>query len=92
MIATVLGVQRWTLKNEQGGNIEGITLHYFDSADVNKEVDRKGIFPASITADSELFSCFTSLPNKYDLDIGLRRAGGGKSKPYVKSATIVSDK
>lgn len=87
MIVTVLGVQKWSIDND-GQKNEGITIHFFDSADNSVDNDRKGIFPATLTADKSLFSNFSSLPAKYDLDLGLRRGSGGKSKPYVKSLKI----
>lgn len=83
MQVTVLGVQTWAIKNEDGSIKDGISVHYFDIADHSQEADKIGVFPASITADKSLLNKFSSLPGKYNFDLRLRRGAGGKAKPVL---------
>lgn len=89
MHVTVLGVQSWAMKTEDNQPLDGITIHFFDSSDKYSNPDKVGIFPASITADKSLFSSFSDLPAKYDLDVRLVRGAGGKSKPEVTKVSLI---
>lgn len=89
MEVTVLGVQKWSITNEDGSTNSGITVHYFDVADQETSADKIGVFPASITADKKLMEKFTTLPGKYNLSLGLKRGAGGKAKPILKDVNSI---
>lgn len=85
---TVLAVQKWTIDNDGDLN-SGITVHFFDSFDAEDTADRRGIFPASITAKPEMFDSFTKLPGKYDFTVAVKRGTGGKGKPVLRAVQLI---
>ena len=88
MNVTVFAVQKWKIQDNDTTK-EGITVHFVDLADYEDEPDKKGVFPVSITAKTNLFSKFTELPAKYDFSLGLSRGSGGKGKPILKNASLI---
>lgn len=88
MDVTVFAVQKWSIQDDKSSK-DGITVHFVDMADYEESPDKKGVFPASITAKKELFSKFSSLPAKYNFSLGLSRGTGGKSKPVLRDVQLI---
>lgn len=81
MECLVLGARRYDFKDDDGGRVEGVTLHYLtlDSID-SGEVDenQKGEIPFSVSAPTAVYHQLEQLPGYYEVDFRQRPGRGGK--------------
>lgn len=91
MQVNVLGVRSYKFTDERTGEVKtGVSVHYFDSAEEQKSITEKGIFPRKITGDVSLFSKFTKLPAKYNFDIKLKSSAGGRTGVDLVDVSLAS--
>lgn len=80
MEVLVLGVKRYSFKNDQNEQVEGTKVHYVDlKGEVPK--DTIGTVPASTNLPYSAYGEFKSLPAIYELEMGITLRGG---KPVVQ--------
>lgn len=85
MRCLVLGARRYDFKDDDGGRVEGVTLHYL-TLDGSDDSDVKGEIPFSCSAPSDLYHQLERLPAYYDVDFRQRPGRGGK--PTVQAVGV----
>lgn len=79
-IYLVLGVSNWNFTDERTGEVrQGISVHYSDVNNVQKDNNVNGSLPVKITGHSSFYSRFSTLPGFYELDFGVRSLSGKPS-------------
>ncbi len=77
MKCLVLGARRYSFDGEDGGRVEGVTLHYLTD-DQFPDENQKGQLPMQVSAPSEVFHQLSQLPGQYEIDFRQRPGRGGK--------------
>lgn len=88
----VLGVRRWSFKDDNSKDLEGITVYYFDPSENADLTDEKGCVPRKMTADLSLFDSFSKLPGNYTFDLKLKGAAGGRTGIELSKVHLIDSK
>lgn len=75
----VLGVRRYSFRNEQGQQVEGMRVTYLDA--LEDSTNAKGFSPLTIGCDNSRWNEFSRVPGMYDLDF--RQRPDSKGKPVL---------
>ncbi len=88
MRCLVLGARRYDFKDDDGGRVEGATLHYLtlDGSQDGATGDQVGEIPMQVSAPSSLFHQLTEVPAFYDVDFRQRPGRGGR--PTLQAAGV----
>ena len=85
MRCLVLGARRYDFKDDDGGRVEGVTLHYL-TLDSEQSSDQLGEVPLSCSAPPTLWHQLQDLPATYEVDFRQRPGRGGK--PTVQAVGL----
>ena len=88
MRCLVLGARRYDFKDDDGGRVEGVTLHYLtlDGSQDGTTGDQLGEIPLQVSAPASLFHQLTEVPALYDVDFRQRPGRGGR--PTLQAAGV----
>ena len=77
MQCLVLGARRYDFKDDGGGRVEGVTLHYL-TGDQDGGQDQKGTIPLQVSAPPSVFHQLQEVPGRYEVDFRQRPGRGGR--------------
>lgn len=77
MNAIVISARQFAFKDDQGRNVEGVTLTYADPAE-EATGGRKGLTLMNATAPAVVWDSVQQVPGYYDLDFRMRPGKGGR--------------
>ena len=89
MRCLVLGVRRYSFKDDDGERVEGAKLHYLTldaSEDEDLDVDQRGEIPFEVSAPLGLYDKLGEVPAFYDVDFRQRPGRGGR--PTLQAAGV----
>jgi hypothetical protein len=72
-----LGARRYDFKDDDGGRVEGVTLHYL-TLEGSDGSDSRGEIPFSCSSPPALYHQLEELPGMYEVDFRQRPGRGGK--------------
>lgn len=93
MRCLVLGARRYDFKDNDGGRVEGVSLHYL-TLDGSDDSDVRGEIPLSCSAPPAVFHQLEELPGMYEVDFRQRPGRGGRPQlvcaglEYIGAAPI----
>lgn len=85
MRCVVLGARRYDFKDDAGGRVEGVTLHYL-TQDGIEDANQKGNIPLQVSAPSDVYHQLSQVPAEYDIEFRQRPGRGGK--PTLTAAGV----
>jgi hypothetical protein len=77
----LLAARSYDFTDDTGKNVKGVTLTYL-TGDVEVSGERRGAFPMTINAPSEIATSLSTLPGVYDLDF--KQRPGPKGRPVLQ--------
>jgi hypothetical protein len=85
----VLSARRYSFRDDAGKQVDGVTLNYL-TGDVEKEQDRLGMEPITITGGLDLFPVLQAVPGVYEMDFKQRPGPRGRPTLQVTGVRFVS--
>lgn len=87
MRCLVLGARRYDFKDDDGGRVEGVTLHYLTlDGSLDGSTDQRGEIPMQVSAPMAVFKELDECPGYYEVDFKQRPGRGGR--PTLQAAGL----
>lgn len=84
----ILGARRYSFKDEQGQQREGVTLTYL-TGEVETEGDRLGASPMSISGPLDIWRDLRTLPGYYEMEMRQRPGKNGRPSLHLAGVRFV---
>lgn len=81
----ILSARAYDFQDSQNQQVKGVSLTYL-TGDHEDTDQRRGVFPMTVSATSEVFRSITAVPGVYELDFKQRPGRGGKPSLTVVGA------
>lgn len=87
----VFGARRYDFKDDDGGRVEGVTLHYLTLDGSEGEENQLGEIPFQCSAPVSMFHHFESSPAMYDVVFKQRPGRGGKPTLHATKVSYAGE-
>lgn len=82
-----MGARRYDFKDDDGGRVEGVTLHYLTlDGEPDGNTDQRGEIPMQVSAPMAVFKDLDEVPGYYEVDFKQRPGRGGR--PTLQAAGV----
>lgn len=83
----ILSARAYDFEDARNQHIKGVSLTYL-TGDSEDSDQRRGVFPMTVSATSDVFRSITALPGVYELDFKQRPGRQGKPSLAVVGARL----